>query len=77
MRGKRKFSGQRLSMTDADQFTLESGQNDFTEPPREACRLDFTDIPVVEAANDKPAKSAIVAALSDPAATPDDQPTRF
>ena len=42
-----------LSMTDCRSVYLESGQNDFTEPPREACRLDFTDIPFVEAANDK------------------------
>ena len=66
-----------LSVMDCRSVYLESGQNDFTEPPREACRLDLTDIPFVETANDSAGKSAIVAALSDSTSTPDDQPTRF
>ena len=40
-------------MTDCRSFYPEPGQNDLTEPPKEACRLDFSDIPFVEAANDK------------------------
>jgi hypothetical protein len=66
-----------LSITDCRSVYLESGQNYFAKPPREACRLDFTDIPFVETANDRSGKSAIVVALSDPTSTPDDQPTRF
>jgi hypothetical protein len=45
-------------MTDYRSVYRESGQNNFTEPPREACRLDFTDIPFVEAANDKSRQKA-------------------
>jgi hypothetical protein len=38
-------------------FYLDSKQNDFAEPIEEACRLDFTDIPLVDPANDnEPAK---------------------
>ena len=33
-------------------FYLDSKQNDFAEPIEEACRLDFTDIPLVDPAND-------------------------
>jgi hypothetical protein len=32
-------------------FDLDSKQNDFAEPIEEACRLDFTDIPLVDPAN--------------------------
>jgi hypothetical protein len=33
-------------------FYLECKQNDFAEPIEEACRLDFTDIPLIDPAND-------------------------
>lgn len=36
-----------------DSFYLELSQNDFIEPAKEACRLDFIDIPFVDAASDK------------------------
>ncbi len=36
-------------------FYLDSRQNDFAEPIEEACRLDFTDIPLVDPANDNEA----------------------
>ena len=66
-----------LSMTDCRSVYLESGQNDFTEPPKEACRLDFTDIPFVEAANDKSRQKRDCRGAVDPTSTPDDQPPRF
>jgi hypothetical protein len=34
-------------------FYLELSQNDFIEPAKEACRLDFIDIPFVDAASDQ------------------------
>ena len=40
------------SMEKCRSFYLDSKQNDFAEPIEEACRLDFTDIPLVDAAND-------------------------
>ena len=39
------------SMERCRSFDLDSKQNDFAEPIEEACRLDFTDIPLVDPAN--------------------------
>jgi len=43
------------SMDKCRSFYLDSRQNDFAEPIEEACRLDFTDIPLVDPANDNEA----------------------